>query len=94
MQKRPSIKKPAAKRISIINENKSKCYWKFILHTTYENFEQKSKIKSHDIVYFEHTKKQGMISAALSTKDFYLKESDEKQVYFECFWELIPQEVN
>lgn len=52
VEKRPLIKKPVEKRIAIINENKSKCYWKFILHTPYENFEQKSKIKSHDIVYF------------------------------------------
>jgi hypothetical protein len=27
---RPSIKKPEDVRISIVNENKSKCLWKFI----------------------------------------------------------------
>jgi hypothetical protein len=37
IQKRPFIKKPVDKRIAVINENKSKCYWKFILHNAYEN---------------------------------------------------------
>jgi hypothetical protein len=94
IQKRPFIKKPVETRISVINENKSKCYWKFILHTPYESFEQKGKIKSHDIVYFEHTKNKGLISSSLSGTDYYLKESPEHSLFFDCFWELIPQEVS
>lgn len=38
---RPKIKKPNQKRTSIINENKNKCYWKFIEHCTYEQYENK-----------------------------------------------------
>jgi hypothetical protein len=34
-QERPKIKKPNGVRISIINENKSKCLWKFISHCSY-----------------------------------------------------------
>ena len=49
---RPAIKMANEKRTSIINENKSKCLWKFIQHCTGEQFDQKNKIKSHDIVYF------------------------------------------
>jgi len=32
---RPSIKKPKSRRINVINENKSKCLWKFIQHCRY-----------------------------------------------------------
>jgi hypothetical protein len=38
---RPKIKKPNEKRTAIINENKNKCYWKFIEHCTYEQYENK-----------------------------------------------------
>lgn len=71
---RPSIKKPEDKRIPIVNENKSKCLWKFIQHCSYDEYNSKNKIKSHDIVYFKHTKAGGLVSSTLAkpTK-YYLK---------------------
>lgn len=94
VRSRPVIKKPNEKRISIINENKSKCLWKFIEHCTYEQYVNKEKIKSHDIVYFEHTKNKGCISSSLNGEQYYLKETNDQRQSFECFWELIPNEVN
>ena len=70
------------KRTSIINENKSKCLWKFIQHCTGEQFDQKNKIKSHDIVYFEHTKNKGCISSSLKGDQYYLKETIDKKPSF------------
>jgi hypothetical protein len=37
-QERPKIKKPSGVRIPIINENKSKCLWKFINHCSYTDY--------------------------------------------------------
>jgi len=51
-ENRPSIKKPVGRRINVINENKSKCLWKFIQHCRYADSNAKETIKSHDIVYF------------------------------------------
>jgi hypothetical protein len=76
------IKKPNEKRISIINENKSKCLWKFIEHCTYEQYVNKEKIKSHDIVYFEHTKLKGCISSSLNGEQYYLKETNDQKQSF------------
>lgn len=36
-ENRPNIKKPVKIRINVINENKSKCLWKFIQHCRYED---------------------------------------------------------
>lgn len=42
----------------------------------------KEKIKSHDIVYFEHTKNKGCISSSLNGEAYYLKETaDQKQSF-------------
>ena len=79
---RPAIKMANEKRTSIINENKSKCLWKFIQHCTGEQFDQKNKIKSHDIVYFEHTKNKGCISSSLKGDQYYLKETIDKKPSF------------
>ena len=57
----------------------------------------KDKIKSHDIVYFQHTKNQGLIASTLAQQRYYLKELKEDSdqgVSYECFWELIPKEGN
>ena len=79
---RPIIKKPAQNRIPIINENKSKCLWKFINHCSYEEFNSKNKIKSHDIVYFQHTKLGGLVSSTLSKPiRYYLKEGGKGLYY-------------
>ena len=94
---RPSIKRPQNFRIAIINENKSKCLWKFIQHCTAEEYSNKEKIKSHDIVYFKHTKKdeESLISTSISEPiKSYLKENPNSSLSYECFWELIPKEVN
>ena len=96
-ENRPSIKKPVRPRINVINENKSKCLWKFIQHCRYEDSKKKDKIKSHDIVYFQHTKNQGLIASTLAQQRYYLKELKEDSdqgVSYECFWELIPKEGN
>lgn len=45
-----------------------------ILHCTYHQSLEKKNIISHDIVYFEHTKKGGLISSTLSDRQSYLKE--------------------
>ena len=79
---RPAIKSANERRASIINENKSKCLWKFIEHCTAEQYDEKSKIKSHDIVYFEHTKNKGCISSSLSGDRYYLKETVDKKPSF------------
>lgn len=73
-QDRPSIKKPEGRRINVINENKPKCLWKFIQHCRYDDSLKKDKIKSHDIVYFQHTKEKGLIASTLAQKKYYLKE--------------------
>ena len=76
-KQRPYIKKPKNMRVPIINENKSKCLWKFIQHCTSDEYQEKEKIKSHDIVYFEHTKKKGLVSSTLSEPiQYYLKECE------------------
>lgn len=96
-QKRPQIKQPIGVRIPIINENKSKCLWKFINHCSYNDYLSKEKIKSHDIVYFEHTKNKGLVASTLPDQKYYLKELQEPNgegPSYECFWELIPNEVN
>ena len=49
---RPIIKKPVDTRIPIINESKSKCLWRLKQHCSYEEYQKKNLIKSHDIVYF------------------------------------------
>lgn len=65
--------------------------WKFIQHCSFDQFTSKSKIKSHDVVYFKHTKEGGLVSSTLSKPaQYYLKESG-KGLYYECFWELIPK---
>ena len=79
---RPAIKMAKEKRTSIINENKSKCLWKLIQHCTGEKYDQKNKIKSHDIVYFEHTKNKGCISSSLKGDQYYLKETIDKKPSF------------
>lgn len=66
VKNRPAIKQANENRTSIINENKSKCLWKFIEHCKAEQFYDKEKIKSHDIVYFEHTRNKGCISCSLT----------------------------
>ena len=38
LQQRPSIKKSNDKRVPVVNENKDKCYWKFIQHCSYEEY--------------------------------------------------------
>lgn len=68
--------------------------WKFIEHCTCEQYEQKNKIKSHDIVYFEHTKNKGCISSSLLGGRYYLKETVDSKPSFESFWELIPKDIN
>jgi hypothetical protein len=90
---RPSIKKPVGRRINVINENKPKCLWKFIQHCRYEDTLKKDKIKSHDIVYFQHTKNFGLVASKLAQQQYYLKEVDgpDEVVSYECFWELIPK---
>ena len=73
-KQRPLIKKPKNIRIPVINENKSKCLWKFIQHCSYNEYNEKNKIKSHDIVKFMHTKKKGLISSTLQSPNvYYLK---------------------
>ena len=50
-------------------------------------------IKSHDIVYIEHTKNQGYISSTLAEPVVnYLKETKDTTLSYECLWELIPKE--
>ena len=86
-----------SKRINVINENKSKCLWKFIQHCRFEDSKTKKKIKSHDIVYFQHTKNKGLIASTLANQRYYLKEFKDKNdqtVSYECFWELIPKQGN
>lgn len=51
-------------------------------------------MKSHDIVYFEHTKKKGCISSSLAGDKYYLKETIDQKQSFESFWELIPKDTN
>lgn len=94
MKNRPSIKQANEKRTSIINENKSKCLWKFIEHCKSDQYYNKSKVKSHDIVYFEHTKNKGCISSSLAGDKYYLKETFDQKQSFESFWELIPKDTN
>jgi len=72
-KERPSIKKPVGRRINVINENKPKCLWKFIQHCRYEDSLKKDKIKSHDIVYFQHTKYKGLVASTLAQQQYYLK---------------------
>lgn len=89
---RPSIKKPIGERISVINENKSKCLWKMILHCNYDQSLEKKNIISHDIVYFEHTRNGGLISSTLADPKSYLKEFNSgASLSYECFWELTPK---
>lgn len=88
-ENRPSIKKPIGRRINVINENKSKCLWKFIQHCRFEDSKKKEKIKSHDIVYFQHTKNKGLIASTLAQQKYYLKElkvKGDQNVSYECFW--------
>ena len=73
-QNRPNIKKPKGRRINVINENKPKCLWKFIQHCRFEDTSKRDKIKSHDIVYFQHTKQKGLIASTLAQQKYYLKE--------------------
>jgi hypothetical protein len=57
----------------------------------------KEKIKSHDIVYFKHTKKmeESFVSASICKPLIsYLKQNEGGNLSYECFWELIPKEVN
>lgn len=76
----------------MINENKSKCLWKFIQHCSYEEYNEKQSIKPHDIVYFMHTKEKGLVSSTLDMPiKNYLKEHNKKIVSYDCFWELIPK---
>jgi hypothetical protein len=91
VKNRPSIKLANEKRTSIINENKSKCLWKFIEHCKSDQYTNKQKIKSHDIVYFEHTKKKGCISSSLTGERYFLKETTDQKQSFESYWELIPK---
>ena len=58
----------------MINENKPKCLWKFIQHCRYEDSLKKDKIKSHDIVFFQHTKNKGLVASTLAQQQYYLKE--------------------
>lgn len=84
----------------MVNENRPKCLWKFILHCTYELSLRKDKIKSHEIVYFRHTRHGGLIASTLARQNYYLKEhTDIAQCgkcpeSSECFWELVPKKVN
>jgi len=40
------------------------------------------KIKSHDIVYFKHTRNEGCISSSLNGEQYYLKETlNQKQSF-------------
>ena len=58
---------------------------------------KKDKIKSHDIVYFQHTKEKGLIASTLAQQKYYLKElrsNTDEGVSYQCFWELIPKEGN
>jgi len=82
VKNRPTIQKPEERRISIINENKSKCLWKFVQHCSFEQYENLEKIKSHDIVYFKHTRNEGCISSSLNGEQYYLKETLDKKQSF------------
>lgn len=80
-----------------MNENKAKCLWKFIEHCSYEEYNNKEKIKSHDLVYFQHTRKgqESLISTEISNPlNCYLKQNAEGKLSYECIWELIPKKVN
>ena len=35
---------------------------------------KKDKIKSHDIVFFQHTKNLGLVASTLAQQQYYLKE--------------------
>lgn len=91
---RPSIKKPINTRIPIVNENKDKCLWKFIQHCSYKEYTTTAKIKSHDIVYFKHTKKGGLVSSTLAKPTKYYLKENGSNLFYECFWELIPKQFN
>lgn len=63
-------------------------------HCSFDEYNSKNKIKSHDIVYFMHTKAEGLVSSTLAKPtSYYLKEKGS-ELYYECFWELIPRKVN
>ena len=68
--------------------------WKFIEHCTGAQYDDKKKIKSHDIVYFEHTRNKGCISSSLRGDKYFLKETVDKKPSFESYWELIPKDIN
>lgn len=41
-----------------------------------------------------HTKAEGLVSSTLAKPtSYYLKEKGS-ELYYECFWELIPRKVN
>jgi len=86
LKNRPAIKTPNDIRTAIINENKSKNLWKFIEHCKADQYDNKEKIKSHDIVYFEHTKNKGCISSSLDGNNYYLKETIDQKQTFDSYW--------
>jgi hypothetical protein len=48
-------------------------------------------------VFFQHTKNKGLVASTLPDQKYYLKELQETNSEgpsYECFWELIPKEVN
>jgi hypothetical protein len=66
-------------RINVVNQNKSKCLWKFILYEDFPSTADTATIKPHDIVYFEHTQNNGLLTSSVITQDATIKENNKRK---------------
>jgi hypothetical protein len=75
----PSIKIDFPKRINVVNQNKSKCLWRFILYEDYPSTEDVKTIKPHDIVYFQRTHKSGLLTSSLTGLEVTIKQNNKNE---------------
>jgi hypothetical protein len=93
----PKIKIGYPSRINVVNQNKSKCLWKFVLYEDFLSTADTALIKPHDIVYFEHTQNNGLLTSSVTTLEATIKENKkckEDITFYDSLWEMIPQETN
>lgn len=97
LAEQPLIKIASPKRINVVNQNKSKCLWRFILYEDYAGTEDLATIKPHDIVFFEHTNRRGLLTSSLIRLEVTIKENNQCKddiTFYDSLWEMIPSETN